>query len=172
MNGFDGSMTILGIVLGSLLTGITYNNLQVIIFSAMGSTIALGLSGLTSAFVAERAERVRELKELETKMQSNLASTELALETKLAPIWTALINSLSPIVTSITSLSPLLFIFIFPILRNPEIAAYASILIDLSILFLLGVYLGKISKRSMLFNGIKMVAAGVGMTVILLLVRR
>lgn len=171
MNGFDGAMTILGIVLGSLMSGITYGNLRVVIFSALGSTIALGLSGLTSAFVAERTERLRELKELEMKMQSKLGDTDIGLQMKFASMWTALINCIAPITTSIASLSPLLMVFMFPSLLSPEMAAFASILVDLVILFLLGVYLGKVSQRSLLVNGIKMVVAGIAMTGVLLVVR-
>ncbi|NIQ05562.1 MAG: hypothetical protein GWO20_07495 [Candidatus Korarchaeota archaeon] len=51
----------------------------------------------------------------------------------------------------------------------PRIAGYSSVAVTLVILFLLGAYLGKISKRSILINGLQMVAAAVLMTILLIL---
>lgn len=170
MNGFDGAMTLLGIVLGAIVVGIDSQTLLLVISSALGSTIALGLSGLTSAFMAERAERLRDLKKLEKQMQMKMEDTEIALESKIAPIWTAFVNSASPIITSLVALSPLLLALAFPSIIAPESAAYFAVALDLMILFLLGAYLGKVSKRNIILNGIKMVAAGVAMTFILFFV--
>ena len=55
MNVFDGATTILGILVGAYVAGVT-NQFQVI-GSSLGATIAMGLSGFAGAYMTEEAER-------------------------------------------------------------------------------------------------------------------
>jgi predicted membrane protein (TIGR00267 family) len=57
VNGFDGALTMLGLVIGFLISGTT--DLSVIINVCLGAAIALGMSGASSAYVSEAAERER-----------------------------------------------------------------------------------------------------------------
>jgi predicted membrane protein (TIGR00267 family) len=50
-----------------------------------------------------------------------------------------------------------------------DIAFYASIGAALAILFLLGVFLGRVSEGNLLYSGIKMVVAGVAVALLALL---
>ena len=55
MNAFDGATTILGIVIGAYVVGIT-NELWVI-WSGLGAALAMGLSGFAGAYMIKEAER-------------------------------------------------------------------------------------------------------------------
>lgn len=170
MNGFDGAMTVLGVIIGALIAGITTTQeLRLVLFSALGSTLAIGLSGTAGAFMAEKAERVRELKELEKRMMKDMESTAVGSEAKIAPIWVSIVDGGSPVLTALTTLVPLFFGMFFPEVIKPQVAGYLALIVSLTVLFTLGAYLGKISKRSVILNGLKMVAAGVFMTGILFL---
>ena len=55
VNGFDGALTMLGLIMGFLVSGPA--SLGVIISACLGAAIALGVSGVSSAYVSEVAER-------------------------------------------------------------------------------------------------------------------
>jgi zinc transporter ZupT len=55
MNAFDGTTTILGIVIGAYAAKIT--NQFWVIWSGLGATIAMSLSGFAGVYMTEEAER-------------------------------------------------------------------------------------------------------------------
>jgi len=65
MNAFDGATTILGIVIGAYVAEIS--NQFWVIWSGLGATIAMGLSGFAGAYMNEEAERTRKLNSLENR---------------------------------------------------------------------------------------------------------
>jgi hypothetical protein len=54
VNGFDGALTILGFIIGFTLSAET--ELAVVINSCLGASIALGMSGVNSAYISESAD--------------------------------------------------------------------------------------------------------------------
>jgi len=62
-NGMDGSMTVLGIILGSWAARV--KNPYVIVMAGLGACLAMGVSGLFGAYITEKAERKRIIKNLE-----------------------------------------------------------------------------------------------------------
>ena len=50
VNGFDGALTMLGLIIGFIVS--TPANLSVIINVCLGAAIALGMSGLSSAYIS------------------------------------------------------------------------------------------------------------------------
>jgi hypothetical protein len=70
VNGFDGALTMLGLLSGFLLSGGA--PLPTVIAACVGAAVALGVSGLTSAYLSESAERRRSLAELESAMITDL----------------------------------------------------------------------------------------------------
>ena len=70
MNGFDGAMTMLGITLGSWAAQV--ENAEIIVLAGIGACIAMGVSGFSGAYMAEKAERERHLKELEEKTNNHV----------------------------------------------------------------------------------------------------
>ncbi|MCK5387478.1 MAG: hypothetical protein KAJ39_09830, partial [Gammaproteobacteria bacterium] len=70
VNGFDGALTMLGLIIGFLVS--SPENLSIIINVCLGAAIALGMSGLSSAYISEYAERRRALSKLQQAMISDM----------------------------------------------------------------------------------------------------
>jgi len=160
MNAFDGALTMLGVIMGALMIHgiITYDSLKVIIGAGVGGSFAMGVSGFFGAYMAESAERSRELKHLEGAMLKSLEDSIYAKAYRFATIIAALIDSLAPMLSAFISLIPLIFAYIgiIPVTS----AAFISIALIFIMLFLLGVFLGKVSKENIIISGIKMLCAG------------
>jgi len=58
-NGFDGALTLLGLLMGFRVGGDV--DLELALAAGFGTAVALGVSGLSSAYISETAERGREL---------------------------------------------------------------------------------------------------------------
>ncbi len=151
VNGFDGALTMLGLIIGFLLSGTS--DLTIVINVCLGAAIALGMSGLSSAYVSESAERRRALNKLEKAMIDDLHESAHGEAARGVPLLIALVNGLAPMVMSLFILAPL---FLgragIPLPLSP---LYAAIVVALLIVFLLGVFLGRISGVSWLRSGIQ-----------------
>ena len=158
-NGFDGAMTLLGIVMGSWIAGVS--NPWVIVAAGLGACLAMGISGLFGAYMTEKAERERSLKELEESMLVDLNGSIHSDASAFVSVFAALVDGLSPTLTATIALLPFLISMtgILP-MRDAYVLSLSS---TLATLFFLGLYLGKIAKASfwkILLYGIAMVAAG------------
>lgn len=151
VNGFDGALTMLGLILGFLVSAPT--DLAVIINACLAAAIALGMSGLSSAYVSEVAERKRALEKLEEAMISDLEESAHGEAARLAPLLIALVNGLAPLVISLLILTPLWLSNAG--LRLPVSPLYVAIIVALLLIFLLGVFLGRIAGTSWLRSGIQ-----------------
>ena len=163
MNAFDGATTILGIVVGAYVAEIT--NEFWVIWSGLGATLAMSLSGFVGAYMTEEAERERKLKTLEKSMLKKLKKTVVGKASHFASLWAAIIDGLSPAVTAVVCLTP--FFLSSHGLFSINSATQISVVTALSIMFLLGVFLGKISHRNMLVHGMKTLSVGLIITSIL-----
>ena len=151
VNGFDGALTMLGMIIGFMIS--ESNDLAVIINACLGAAIALGMSGLSSAYVSEVAERKRALVKLEEAMITDLHETAHGEAARWVPLWIAMINGSAPLFISLLILLPLWLSragFILPL--SP---LYAAIIIALVLIFLLGVLLGQIAGISWLRSGLQ-----------------
>ena len=151
VNGFDGALTMLGLIIGFLVS--TPADLSLIINACLGAAIALGVSGVSSAYVSESAERKRALGKLEEAMISNLQESAHGEAARLAPILIALVNGSAPLIISLLILIPLWLSNAGIPLPLPPL--YAAIIIALLLVFLLGVFLGRIAGISWLRSGIQ-----------------
>jgi len=151
VNGFDGALTMLGIIIGFVFSESA--NLTVIINACLGAAIALGVSGVSSAYVSEQAERKRALSKLEDAMMVDLHDSAHAAAARWVPVFIALVNGLSPLFFSLLIITPLwlsnagVVVFISPL--------YMAIIIAVLLIFFLGVFLGRISNISWLRSGIQ-----------------
>ena len=151
VNGFDGALTMLGLIIGFLVS--TPADLSLIINACLGAAIALGVSGVSSAYVSESAERKRALGKLEEAMISNLQESAHGEAARLAPILIALVNGSAPLIISLLILIPLWLSNAGISLPLPPL--YAAIIIALLLVFLLGVFLGRIAGISWLRSGVQ-----------------
>lgn len=166
MNTFDGALTMLGIVVGSY----TYGKMEVrmILGAGLGASLAMAISGLSGAYMAERAERRRGLQELEKAMLRDMENSLHARAMKIATLWVALVDGGAPLIAGVIALTP----FLLAVLEvmTPLWAVYSSIAIIMSMLFLLGIFLGRISREKLIISGVKTLAIGLATAAIILFV--
>ena len=155
-NGFDGSMTALGIIVGSWAVGVTQP--EIIVTAGLGACLAMGVSGLFGAYMTEKAERKNKLETLEAAMLTDLSNSIQNDAANFASIYAALIDSTSPMLTAVISLIP--FILMGVGLLAISEAYVASLMLTLATLFSLGLYLGRIAKENLLLYGFQTVASG------------
>ena len=166
MNGFDGAMTVFGIVLGSWIAGVSKP--EIIVLAGLGACLAMGFSGFFGAYMAEKAERERRLKEMEEATNNNVNPIQYEAA-RFVTVYVALIDGLSPALTAIISIMP----FIFVSLRWMTIfnAYMASLALSLATLFLLGIYLGKVARENGWLYGVAMLTVGAFTALIIFLIQ-
>lgn len=165
MNSFDGVLASLGIIIGSASIGGI--NVLFIISAVLGGAIAMTISGVSGAYMAEKAEREREFKKLKRALIRDLKGSIHEKALRFATFYVALIDGVAPFIASIIVLTP--FIFSQLGFLTPLISLISSIIISFVFLFTLGLFLGKISKTNILISGLKMIIAGFATAIILLL---
>lgn len=151
VNGFDGALTMLGLLMGFYVSDPIV--LPVVISVCLGAAIALGMSGLTSAYISEAAEKKRELRNLEEAMIADLGESAHGRAARLIPFMIALVNGLAPFLIGLIIILPLALAHWQPqLMQKPlEIATLLAFLI----IFLLGVFLGRISGYFWLWSGLR-----------------
>ena len=154
INGFDGVITSIGILVGNFIIGIREH--RHVIIAGVAIIISLGVSGVWSAYNSETAERKREIDDLEESTLHDLDKTIISRAQKFAALVLASANGLSPIVTAFIPLTPFLFGKYIPI----DICYYSGFALAFLILFGIGLFLGKISRTNLLISGVKMLIAG------------
>jgi len=151
VNGFDGALTMLGLIIGFLVSSPA--ELSLLINACLGAAIALGVSGVSSAYISESAERKRALGKLEDAMISNLQESAHGEAARVAPVLVALVNGSAPLIISLLILTPLWLANAGILLPLPPL--HAAIIVALLLVFLLGVFLGRIAGVSWLRSGIQ-----------------
>jgi predicted membrane protein (TIGR00267 family) len=151
VNGFDGALTMLGLLVGFYVSEDV--RLPVVINACLGVAIALGMSGVSSAYISEAAEKQRELRELEKAMVTDLGGSAYGQAARLLPMVIAFVNGMAPLAISLVILLPLwLAPSLEPFSTLPLESAFVMALI---IIFLLGVYLGQVSQTFWLWAGLQ-----------------
>jgi predicted membrane protein (TIGR00267 family) len=151
VNGFDGALAMLGLIIGFLVS--TPAELSVIINVCLGAAIALGMSGVSSAYISEVAERRHALGKLEAAMVTDLKNSAHGEAARRVPLLIALVNGAAPLVISLIILIPLWLATAG--IQLPLSPLYASIIVAGVLIFLLGAFLGRIADISWLRSGIQ-----------------
>ncbi|RLG04289.1 MAG: hypothetical protein DRN61_03340 [Thaumarchaeota archaeon] len=163
VNAFDGVVTILGIVLGSTLLGEA--SARSIIAAGIGALIAMGISGASGTYMAEKAEQERRIREIEEAMLTSLEKSVIAEARERAAIISALIDALSAVLAGLFVLSPYFAADLG--LLSAASSFYFSVELSLALLFALGLFLGRIARRNLIISGLK--SLGIGCATILLI---
>jgi predicted membrane protein (TIGR00267 family) len=156
MNAFDGALTIIGVLMGSLAAKVT--DAGVVLTTGMATALTMGISGLWGAYLTESAERKRNINELSSYTLTDLKNTRIGRASRLAIIVVALVDGISPALTAIIILIPFMIVGLLP---DIIWAYYSSLALALVTLFGLGLFLGRISQESILIYGLKTVLAGI-----------
>jgi predicted membrane protein (TIGR00267 family) len=170
-NAFDGVLTMIGVLMGNYLGGVL--SAGTVIRIGVATSISIGISGLWGAYLAESAERGRELAELERISLTDLGGTKIGRASRMAVVIVSLIDGLAPFVSSLIVLIPLfaepmIGSLLVSLLAEPPdsvlsvLVSYAlSFIVALFSLFGLGMFLGHISGRSLVGYGLRTIIAGI-----------
>ncbi|MCF2137833.1 MAG: hypothetical protein K9W43_11430 [Candidatus Thorarchaeota archaeon] len=171
MNAFDGALTMLGLIMGGLLTINASNptpGFNAILLAAAGTSIAMAVSGLSGSYLAETAEREREVEEIGKAMLTDMSHSMYAKASRTTSIVVALVDGLSPAVAAMIIILPLFFV---PMgILEWQMSFYIAIIISMLLLFVLGLFLGSVSKKSIWGYGAKTLFAGILTAILLFLV--
>lgn len=165
MNAFDGAMTSLGVVIGSYVSNI--RDARAVIGVILISGVAMAVSGFSGTYMAESAERSKSLNELEDAMLVDLEDTIYGQASKFVSILAAIVDGSAPFMASIPSVVP--FYLALSGVMPLQTAFFVSIGASLATLFMLGVFLGRVSESNVIYSGVKMVIAGVAVALLALL---
>jgi len=167
VNGFDGALAMLGLLTGFYLGPAV--ELGVVIGACLGTTVALGMSGVTSAYLSESAERQLSLSQLEQAMLTDLADSEHADAARLVPWVIALVNGAAPVAMALLIMLPLWLAMLgFPLPLSPIMSAIATAFLCI---FGLGVFLSGVGGTHWLISGAKSLIIAVVTVLIILLVK-
>jgi predicted membrane protein (TIGR00267 family) len=155
-NAFDGMLTMIGVLMGNYLGGV--RSAITVIRIGIATSISIGVSGLWGAYLAESAERGRELAELEKISLTDLSDTKIGRASRVAVVVVSLVDGLSPLVSSMIVLLPFFFA---PLTGNIILSYVLSLAVALVGLFGLGMFLGRISGRGLIGYGWRTVVAGI-----------
>lgn len=153
MNSFDGILTTVGLLSGSYVGGV--RDSMLILTIGISAGIAIAMSGGLGVFLTESAERKIDLRKVnETWFKDYEEKKALQKAHKSAAYFLAAVDGLSPFIATLAVLSPFAF-------YQAAQAYYAAFAIAGVALFLLGAFLGKLSKENALYFGMKMLFAGI-----------
>jgi len=78
-----------------------------VVWSGLGATLAMSLSGFVGAYMTEEAERSRKLNALEKSILSDLKNSVVGKASRFASLWAAIIDGVFPALTAVVCLTPL-----------------------------------------------------------------
>jgi predicted membrane protein (TIGR00267 family) len=161
MNAFDGVLTFIGVLMGSLAAHVTDPN--VVITTGFSTSIAMGISGLWGSYLTESAERKHDLDELGRSTLTSLKKSRIGRASRFAAVVVSIVDGVSPFLASLLVLIPFFLNRLFPDIQMVYYTALGGALLTL---FALGVFLGSISRENLLISGIKTLIAGVASIII------
>lgn len=156
INAFDGLMISLGVLLGGYFGA--HISSKAILYTMLGSVVAMGLSGFFGAYISERAERLKGVKELEEQIYTDLSGTKYETQLKKASVMIALVDALAPVLISLPALFLLALSSIN--LMNIHLAVYSALGLSLLLLIFLGYELGKLSGEKPLIYSVALLLLG------------
>ncbi|EAR10048.1 hypothetical protein MED297_08166 [Reinekea sp. MED297] len=163
VNGFDGALTMLGILGGFYMSHT--EDLHIVISACLGAAIALFMSGLSAAYISEAAESQKALAETEQAMGKSLKDSAHGRAARWVPWLVGAVNGLSPLVIAL--------IILIPVFVHQPGMAYSplvlSISVGLGLMFLLGFFLSRVSQTHWLLGGVKALSVGLLTLAIILL---
>jgi len=155
-NSFDGILTMIGVLMGSFISGITEP--RIVLSTGLATCLAMGISGFSGAYMTESAERKHNLRELEQAMLRDMHDTKQARASRFAVIVVSLIDGLSPLLSGMAVMLPFALTGLW---GNVNISYGVSLGVAMVGLFALGAFLARVAQDNVLRSGGRMMIAGV-----------
>jgi predicted membrane protein (TIGR00267 family) len=166
----DGILAVMGVTLAASgvasVAGAEIPN-YVIGLTGLSGGIALALSNAFGSFIGERAEEVRTIRELEEKMmldEGKLDDTLIHRRAKKRIFMSMITHGFSSFTGSFVPVIP--FIFIADRLN----ATITTVVLCFIALVVLGIYLGRVSRESLVKTSIEIVLIGILISVVSFLI--
>jgi predicted membrane protein (TIGR00267 family) len=166
----DGILAVMGVILAaSGVAGVAGSEIPnyVIGLTGLSGGIALAMSNAFGSFIGERAEEVRTIRELEQKMmleEGKLDDTHIHQEAKKRIYMSMFTHGFSSFTGSFVPVVPFLLI------SSRFSATIWTISLCFVALVLLGIYLGRVSRESLLKTSVEILIIGVVISVISFLI--
>jgi predicted membrane protein (TIGR00267 family) len=160
-NGFDGTLTSIGVIVGAVLSGVP-DGLTVVKIG-LGAAVGLGTSAVWSVWEIERAETKAEIRRMERAMLTDLDDTRIQHEQSAARTLHAVASGLGPVIGIVVPLTP--FFFEGSLLTMTE-AALVAVALGVGVLGAFGAYMGSISGQRWYVAAARMGLAGLVVAVV------
>lgn len=160
-NGFDGTLTSIGIIVGAVLSGVPDG--FTVIKIGLGAAVGLGTSAVWSVWEIERAETRAEILRIEQAMLTDLDDTRIEREQRGARLVHATMSGLGPLIGILVPLTP--FAVEGTVFTIQE-AALVAVGLGISVLGVFGAYMGSISGQRWYVAAARMGLAGLVVAVI------
>jgi len=154
-NGFDGTLTSIGIVVGAVLSGVPDGT--TVIKIGVGAAVGLGTSAVWSVWEIERAETRAEIRRIERAMLTDLDDTRIQREQSGARLLHATLSGLGPLIGILVPLLPFAFEGAFVTMQE---AALIAVGLGVGVLGVFGAYMGSISGQRWYVAAARMGLAG------------
>jgi len=163
LGAFDGTLIVLGVVLGAYAAGVGAEHMEIILFAGLSAAVALSVSSAVGAYEAERVEKLLSRASIEKALLTDV-SEEQAEVFRFATLLSALVHAAAPLIAATVPLLP------FVLIPDLGMAVLTSVVMTLSVLFILGAYLGSLVKERVFMTGMRFVLAGLATAVILFVI--
>jgi predicted membrane protein (TIGR00267 family) len=150
----DGVIACLAIVLGVSTAGV---DTQIIITAGLSAGVGLGVSNGLGGYMAESTVEKKKLRKIERAMVTEtgkLEGTLLSEKIRKKLIFDTLTHGGCSFGGAMVPIIP--FLFNFDLIWS----LMGSILVSLVVLFMLGIYMGVVTKEHLMISGLKMVIVG------------
>ncbi|MHA1959192.1 MAG: hypothetical protein ACW99U_03130 [Candidatus Thorarchaeota archaeon] len=171
-NVFDGVLPLLGVILAGIIAAGPHPQDLLIVFqttllASFGTSIAHFISGFGGAYLVETAEGRHLVKELEKTNQSRFTHSVIVKAERDTTLLLSAIKGGVPSGAVLITISPM-FLALFGVIGYVD-SFFVSIAVGLTLLFVLGLFLGRVSRTSMWISAMKTLMAGI-LTLIVLIV--
>jgi predicted membrane protein (TIGR00267 family) len=166
----DGILAVMGVTLAARgVAGVAGTEIPnyVIGLTGLSGGIALAMSNTFGSFIGERAEEVRTIRELEQKMmleEGKLDDTHIHQEAKKRIYMSMFTHGFSSFTGSFVPVVPFLLI------TSRLTATVWTVALCFVALVLLGIYLGRVSRESLLKTSLEIIAIAIVISIISFLI--
>ncbi|MHC1600988.1 MAG: VIT1/CCC1 transporter family protein [Candidatus Nezhaarchaeales archaeon] len=165
MNMFDGALAALGVIMGMWVSGI--GDPRIVVRTVLAAGFAMFFSGALGAYLTEKAERERKIRELEEMMFQDMKGSLFERSSRLAIFLVSVVDGISPLIACTILALPFMVSPMFEL----SFTATASIALGLGIATLgaLGFFLSRIARERPIGYPLFMILAGLASAIVIVL---
>lgn len=160
-NGFDGTLTSIGVIVGAVLSGVPDGS--IVLKIGIGAAVGLGTSAVWSVWEIERAETRAEILRIERAMLTDLDDSHIDRAQRGKRLVHATASGMGPLIGVLIPLVPFAF---EGTLFTMEEAGLLGVGLGVAILSTFGAYMGSVAEQNWYVSAVRMGLAGLVVAVI------